>query len=481
MIDMTAEPNSGTRPEATGPDVWYGSEMRGSECWIRHLTDGEIRELHLAVAGVEREGLDIADITRDDVPLPGLAPELARVREELLRGRGFVLMRGLPVRGRSMRQIAIAFWAIGTHLGEAISQNAKGHLLGHVKDIGHDPANPEHRLYATRARHRFHTDSCDVVGLFCVRPAKRGGLSSISSSATIHHEMRRRRPDLADVLSRPIHIDRKGEIPEGKLPYYRMPVFNHHAGCVTTYYARDFFDGAQRHEGVPPVPPEQTEAMDLFEELAARPTSGSTWSCGPATCSSCTTTRSCTRAPGTRTTPSPSAGGTCCGSGSRPRTTGASSRPPSRSATGTSPWAPSGAASWCPERSPTRPSTRRAEGRDWGGAAREKPPRAPCGGRPKPTGAIGDERPADDLPRRSSGGACAPVGSRFVRGPRRGRRSARSPSRWRQVPHHVAVAVHHHERSVQDFPAQVDRAPGSPGRRRDGDCGGGRRYASATS
>ncbi len=271
MIDMTAEPNSGTRPEATGPDVWYGSEMRGSECWIRHLTDGEIRELHLAVAGVEREGLDIADITRDDVPLPGLAPELARVREELLRGRGFVLMRGLPVRGRSMRQIAIAFWAIGTHLGEAISQNAKGHLLGHVKDIGHDPANPEHRLYATRARHRFHTDSCDVVGLFCVRPAKRGGLSSISSSATIHHEMRRRRPDLADVLSRPIHIDRKGEIPEGKLPYYRMPVFNHHAGCVTTYYARDFFDGAQRHEGVPPVPPEQTEAMDLFEELAARP------------------------------------------------------------------------------------------------------------------------------------------------------------------------------------------------------------------
>ena len=50
-----------------------------------------------------------------------------------------------------------------------------------------------------------------------------------------------------------------------------MPVFNHHAGCITTYYARDFFDGAQRHEGVPPVSREQTEAMDLFEDLAARP------------------------------------------------------------------------------------------------------------------------------------------------------------------------------------------------------------------
>lgn len=244
--------------------------MSGSGAWIRHFTEGEIREIHLAVGRVERKGLDIVGITRNDFPLPGLAPELARIREELLRGRGFALMRGLPVKDRSMKQIATAFWGIGTHLGEAISQNAKGHLLGHVKDIGHDPHNPEHRLYATRARHRFHTDSCDLVGLFCVRPAKEGGLSSISSSATIYSEMRRRRPELAELLSRPIHIDRKGEIPEGKGPWYRMPVFNHHAGCITTYYARDFFDGAQRHEGVPPVSREQTEAMDLFEDLAAR-------------------------------------------------------------------------------------------------------------------------------------------------------------------------------------------------------------------
>lgn len=268
---MTASSNPGSGSEARGPDVWYGSGMSGSRSWIRHLTEGEIREIHLAVDRVERKDLAIADITRADFPLPVLAPELARIREELLRGRGFVLIRGLPVNGRSKKQIAIAFWGIGTHLGEAISQNAKGHLLGHVKDIGHDPDNPEHRLYATRARHRFHTDSCDVVGLFCVRPAKEGGLSSISSSATIHSEMRRQRPDLAELLSRPIHIDRKGEIPEGKLPSYRMPVFNHYAGCISTYYARDFFDGAQRHAGVPPVSRAQTEAMDLFEDLAARP------------------------------------------------------------------------------------------------------------------------------------------------------------------------------------------------------------------
>ena len=270
MTDPMASASGDPTPGRRGPDVWYGSEMSRSGRWIRRLAEGEIRETHLAVEEVERRGLDIADITRADFPLPALASELADIREELLRGRGFALFRGLPVRGRSMRRIATAFWGIGTHLGEAISQNAKGHLLGHVKDIGHDPHNPEHRLYATRARHRFHTDSCDLVGLLCVRPAKEGGLSSISSSATIYGEMRRARPELAELLSRPIFIDRKGEIPEGKDPYYRMPVFNHHAGHTTTYYARDFFDGAQRHEGVPPVSREQTEAMDLFEHLAER-------------------------------------------------------------------------------------------------------------------------------------------------------------------------------------------------------------------
>ena len=61
-------------------------------------------------------------------------------------------MQGLPVDVWSVEQSVIAYWAIGTHLGPAVSQNAKRHLVGHVKDInlpgGHyDPVN---RIYATR-------------------------------------------------------------------------------------------------------------------------------------------------------------------------------------------------------------------------------------------------------------------------------------------------------------------------------------------
>ncbi len=253
-----------------GPDVWYGADLSDSLEWVREVSEVEVDEIHRAVNSVQSAGLDIANIARADFPLPTLGPALQRIREELLRGRGFVLFRGLPVEGRSIEEIAIAFWGVGTHIGEAVSQNAKGHLLGHVKDIGHDANNPLHRLYATRARHRFHTDSCDVVGLLCVCPAKEGGLSSIASSVTIQNEMHRQRPDLARLLSEPLYVDRKGEVPKGKGPYYRMPVFNYHAGRLTTYYARDFFEGAQRHDGVPPLTRAHKEAMDLLEELAAR-------------------------------------------------------------------------------------------------------------------------------------------------------------------------------------------------------------------
>lgn len=36
-------------------------------------------------------------------------------------------------------QSAATYLAIGTLFGNTLSQNGKGHVLGHVKDIGNDP------------------------------------------------------------------------------------------------------------------------------------------------------------------------------------------------------------------------------------------------------------------------------------------------------------------------------------------------------
>jgi hypothetical protein len=165
----------------------------------------------------------------------------------------------------------MAFLAIGVHLGKLRMQNAAGHLLGHVKDLGRSSSDPNTRIYQTRERQTHHTDSCDVVGLLCLRAAKAGGLSSLVSSTTIFNEMRRRRPDLLSVLLQPIETDRRGEVPEGSKPYFNIPVFNYHDGLVSAIYQRQYIESARRFPGVEPLSALQVEALDLFDELANDP------------------------------------------------------------------------------------------------------------------------------------------------------------------------------------------------------------------
>ncbi len=256
------------RPQE-GPAAWYGSRLANEKGWQHRLTPIEIAEIDGAAD--DCAGLRLTDVDRAKFVLPTLGPVLIAAAEEVVNGRGFVLFRGLPVQDRSLEWAAMAYWGIGSYFGKAVSQNAKGHLLGHVRDIGHDPGNPEHRLYATKSRHLFHTDSSDIVALLCLQTARSGGMSRVASSVTIFNEMLGERPDLVAQLTRPFHVDRKGEIPAGKGPYYQMAVFHRHDGMLTTIYARDFIEGAQRFPEVPRLTAEQIEALDALDILAARP------------------------------------------------------------------------------------------------------------------------------------------------------------------------------------------------------------------
>ncbi len=262
---------SGTRPRYEGPAAWVGRDMARRTDWIVRFSEADLAEIEGAVATALARSDDLITLERRDFPLPRLAGRLRAIENEVVRGRGFVLLRGLPVERWTRRQSAAAFWGLGRHFGDPVPQNAQGHLLGHVKDIGKDPHNPEHRVYQTSYRHRFHTDSCDIVGLLCLRRAKAGGLSRIVSSTTLFNEVARRRPDLAEVLAAPFTVDRKGEVPASKGPHYGLPIAHHHAGQLTMIYARDFIEAAQRFADAPRLSAGQIAAMDLVDELAEDP------------------------------------------------------------------------------------------------------------------------------------------------------------------------------------------------------------------
>ena len=254
------------------PAAWRGPEMAAHpERWTWELSAAQIAELDETVLQLDASGRDIITMTATDAPLPGLADRLAQLRRDLMHGIGFGLIRGLPVERYSLRQSAIAFWALGAHLGEPVSQNAGGHTLGHVRDLGFDYNKPSARGYQTAQRLPFHTDPSDAVGLLSLRTARSGGLSSITSSVTLYNAIAERRPDVARLLMQPTYRDRRDEIPEGRKPWYPMPVFNVHDGRLFVSYVRSVIRKAQRFPEVPRLTPELDAALDCFDAMAGDP------------------------------------------------------------------------------------------------------------------------------------------------------------------------------------------------------------------
>jgi hypothetical protein len=266
MYDITQVP-----ARIEGPSAWYGPDMARDQSWIELLAPAEIAEIDAAVRAVSAAGVDIAQMRKEDFPLPTFAPRLARIVDDVLNGRGFALLRGFNLAPYGMKESATAFFGLGSHIGPARSQNGKGHILGHVQDLGLSSSQPSVRIYQTNERQTYHTDSSDIVALMCVRPAKSGGLSSLVSSVTIYNEMRRRAPALARLLFEPIETDRRGEVKPGQKPYFRIPVFNWHAWLLSAIYQRQYIDSSRRFAELPPFTAEQTAALDLFDELANDP------------------------------------------------------------------------------------------------------------------------------------------------------------------------------------------------------------------
>ncbi len=254
--------------------AWRGEELAARpQKWIHRLGDEEIAEIERAIATVRSAGTPLDRICPASFPLPALGRRLEHMLErQLLNGLGFWLVQGLPVERYSIEEAAIAFLGIGSHFGSFRSQNAKGHLLGHVRDLGLDVRNADVRYYQTTRQLEYHSDSCDIVGLLCLKGAKSGGESRIVSSVTLFNEILRRRPDLLPALFGPFPTDRRGEVPPGMKPWFDVPVFNWYAGHLTTIYVGQYIRSAQ--ENFPEarrLTAAEREALELIDTLTNEP------------------------------------------------------------------------------------------------------------------------------------------------------------------------------------------------------------------
>lgn len=252
------------------PAAWYGSDLASRDEWIREFTGEEIAELEAAAQAALETGKPRAALTRDDFPLPRLSIEAHHWLRELADGRGFMLLRGLPVERWGEEISTLAYLGLGLHMGTLASQNAAGDLLGHVRDTGADPNDPTVRLYRTNAAQGFHTDGADVIGLLCLQTAKAGGESRIVSSITVFNEILKARPDLAPLLFEPWHFDRQGEQAEGEDPTFAIPLCYWDGSHLRTFYIGWYIREAQQHSQVPRLTEQQQELLDLVDVTADR-------------------------------------------------------------------------------------------------------------------------------------------------------------------------------------------------------------------
>lgn len=255
---------------------WRAGDVGDAGDWTLRLTDEHHRELDAALAHARSVSDELLDITRDEFPLPTLSPLLAEMAEELVDGRGFARIAALDVARLGAEDASWCYWGIGMHLGEPWPQNARGHLLGDVRDQGKAPDDPTARGNEIGGHPlTFHSDGSDLVGLMCIDPGVSGGESLVANALHAHNLLVRERPDLAAVLYEPLPYDFRGEQREGARPYYELPAFTRHAGPtgerLFVRYIRPFIEASQRHDGAPRLTPEQREAMDAYDELVNDP------------------------------------------------------------------------------------------------------------------------------------------------------------------------------------------------------------------
>lgn len=246
--------------------AWTAVQVNSDHSWIYRFTPEQIAELDAALERVKH--MPITDITKSDFPLDKTLVMLNKVAAQVEEGIGMAVLRGLPVVNYSKDDASRIYWGIGQHLGQPVTQNSRGHLLGHVKDEGVKYGHKT-RGYNTSAKLNFHSDNCDVVGLLCLRVSRSGGFSRITSTTSIHNEILKRKPDLLEPLYAGFFYDLKGEHLPGRTPLsdHRIPVFIVCEGKLSCRYLRNAIEPAFEKSGVSATT-EQIEAMNMFDDLA---------------------------------------------------------------------------------------------------------------------------------------------------------------------------------------------------------------------
>ena len=260
------------RSPVRGACVWRGNQIRDKPTWIYRLSPQDLAEIDHAMVHVRARSVPLFEMTAGDFPLGAFGERLTRLRDELEGGRGFQLLRGLPVDRYSLGENRILAWGVASHIGSPEPQDRKGSLMHDITDTGKTvDGSDATRGFETNEELSFHNDGGDAFMLLCLRTARSGGVSKLVSAGALFNEILARRPDLAEVLQQPFHFDARAQEGSGRPRCQVVPIFTYHAKHLSALYKRRYIELAQRFPEVPRLTAEQEEALDLVDAICADP------------------------------------------------------------------------------------------------------------------------------------------------------------------------------------------------------------------
>lgn len=250
----------------TGKRIWKRADVEQNREWVTTVSDEVRRELRAAANDACRQ--DGGGVSYDRYELPAVRALAIEIRRALYDGLGFQLLKGLPIDGLTLQQMKFMLMVFGNHVGLVTPQTGDTPEIGEVMDTG---GGNKLFYYNRGGAIPMHMDPVDVVGLLCVRKAKHGGESGLSSSMTVHNEILKTRPDLLDILYRGYrHHKRhaKGVAEKNLLTDY-CPVYYKLDNETICSIVPHVIEGAVE-QGLLEFTPLEAEALEYFKQTAAR-------------------------------------------------------------------------------------------------------------------------------------------------------------------------------------------------------------------
>ena len=253
---------------AEGKALWTVSDIFRAGEYTHTLTAADCEELHAAVVSVVSKRLGPADLRENRFPLGDFGARLHELGKCLQTGRGFCVIKGIPIDRYSRYESELLVAGIGSQIGRLMAQNPKGEIVNHVCNTEYfGSERPNSRGFENGNALPFHSDPCDIVGLLCLSQGLSGGSSALVSTYAAHNLLARTHPEVLRVLYRPFYIDRHGEGPANALPYYATPVFMRYNGRLFSRFNPGYVLSAQRYVETPRLTTAELNAIEVFASL----------------------------------------------------------------------------------------------------------------------------------------------------------------------------------------------------------------------